>query len=41
MRPLRDVAYTDYILRIQPGIRYQPHLALAVNAGWQPRLLAA
>ena len=27
--PASEVAYTDYILRIQPGIRYQPHPALA------------
>ncbi len=24
-----DVAYTDYVVRIRPGIRYQPHPALA------------
>ena len=34
--PAADVAYTDYILRIQPGIRYQPHPALAVNADGSP-----
>ena len=27
--PAADVAYTDYTLRIRPGIRYQPHPALA------------
>ncbi|MCB1727752.1 MAG: peptide ABC transporter substrate-binding protein, partial [Gammaproteobacteria bacterium] len=34
--PAADVAYTDYILRIQPGIRYQPHPALAVNTDGSP-----
>ncbi|MDJ0738456.1 MAG: ABC transporter substrate-binding protein [Gammaproteobacteria bacterium] len=29
--PASDVAYTDYIVRIRPGIRYQPHPALARN----------
>jgi ABC-type transport system substrate-binding protein len=27
--PAADVAFTDYIVRIRPGIRYQPHPALA------------
>lgn len=27
-----DIAFTDYIIEIQPGIRYQPHPALAQNA---------
>lgn len=27
--PADAVAYTDYVLRIKPGIRYQPHPALA------------
>jgi ABC-type transport system substrate-binding protein len=27
--PAADVAYTDYILKIRPGIRYQPHPSLA------------
>ena len=27
--PASEVAYTDYVLRIRPGIRYQPHPALA------------
>jgi oligopeptide transport system substrate-binding protein len=26
-----DIAYTDYLIEIQPGIRYQPHPALAKN----------
>jgi ABC-type transport system substrate-binding protein len=27
-----DIAFTDYVIEIQPGIRYQPHPALAKNA---------
>jgi oligopeptide transport system substrate-binding protein len=27
----RDIAFTDYMIEIQPGIRYQPHPALAKN----------
>ncbi len=27
-----DIAFTDYMIEIQPGIRYQPHPALAQNA---------
>ena len=27
--PAAEVAYTDYLLRIRPGVRYQPHPALA------------
>ena len=27
--PAADVAHTDYVLRIRPGIRYQPHPAFA------------
>ena len=34
--PAADVAYTDYILRIQPDIRYQPHPALAVDEDGKP-----
>ena len=29
--PATEVAYTDYMLRIKPGIRFQPHPALAVR----------
>ena len=29
--PASAVAYTDYIIRIRPGIRYQPHPALALS----------
>lgn len=34
--PAADVAYTDYVLRIQPGIRYQPHPAFALRADGEP-----
>jgi len=34
--PAAEVAYTDYVLRIQPGIRYQPHPALAVREDGSP-----
>jgi ABC-type transport system substrate-binding protein len=27
----RDIAFTDYMIEIQPGIRFQPHPALAKN----------
>ena len=27
-----DIAFTDYVIEIQPNIRYQPHPALAKNA---------
>ena len=27
-----DIAYTDYVIDIQPNIQYQPHPALAKNA---------
>lgn len=29
---IKDIAFTDYIIDIQPGIRYQPHPALAKAA---------
>ena len=32
-----DVAYSEYAIRIRPGIRYQPHPALAVDASGKPR----
>lgn len=34
--PAADVAYTDYILRIRPGILYQPHPALARREDGSP-----
>ncbi len=27
----QDIAYSDYVIRIRPGIRYQPHPALAAD----------
>jgi ABC-type oligopeptide transport system substrate-binding subunit len=30
--PVKDIAFTDYLISIQPGIRYQPHPALAKDA---------
>ncbi|KPK16253.1 MAG: peptide ABC transporter substrate-binding protein [Betaproteobacteria bacterium SG8_41] len=27
----QDIAYSDYVIRIRPGIRYQPHPALATD----------
>ncbi|MBN2885779.1 MAG: peptide ABC transporter substrate-binding protein, partial [Chromatiaceae bacterium] len=27
--PAAEIAYSDYLIRLQPGIRYQPHPALA------------
>jgi ABC-type transport system substrate-binding protein len=34
--PAADVAYTDYTLRIRPGILYQPHPALAKREDGSP-----
>ena len=34
--PAADVAYTDYVLRIRPGILYQPHPALAMDGEGSP-----
>jgi ABC-type transport system substrate-binding protein len=34
--PADRVAYTDYVVRIRPGIRYQPHPALARDADGNP-----
>jgi hypothetical protein len=28
----KDIAFTDYIIDIKPGIKYQPHPALATNS---------
>ena len=36
--PAADVAYTDYVLRIRPGILYQPHPALAAVKTAVPRI---
>ncbi len=32
----KDVAYSDYVIRIRPGILYQPHPALARNGQGRP-----
>jgi ABC-type transport system substrate-binding protein len=32
----RDVAYSDYVIRIRPGILYQPHPALAKDGEGRP-----
>jgi hypothetical protein len=34
-----DVAFSEYEIRIRPGIRYQPHPALAVDAAGAPLYL--
>jgi ABC-type transport system substrate-binding protein len=34
--PAADVAYTDYLIRIKPGILYQPHPALALREDGSP-----
>ncbi|MGB1091845.1 MAG: peptide ABC transporter substrate-binding protein, partial [Oceanobacter sp.] len=31
-----ELKYSEYLLTIQPGIRYQPHPSLAVNANGEP-----
>ncbi len=33
--PEQDIAYTDYVLNIQPNVHFQPHPALAKNAQGQ------
>jgi ABC-type transport system substrate-binding protein len=35
-----DIAYSEYEIRIQPGIHYQPHPAFARDAGGEYRYLA-
>ena len=35
--PAASIAFSDYEIRIRPGIRYQPHPAFAVDEGGQPR----
>ena len=34
--PAAEVAYTDYLVRIQPGVLYQPHPALAKHEDGSP-----
>jgi ABC-type transport system substrate-binding protein len=36
MADAKDVAYSDYVIHIRPGILYQPHPALAVDAEGRP-----
>ena len=38
--PAARVAWSEYEIRIRPGILYQPHPAFAQNAGGEPRYLA-
>ncbi len=35
--PAEKVAYSIYEIHLRPGLMYQPHPALAVDAGWQLR----
>jgi oligopeptide transport system substrate-binding protein len=37
--PPETVAYSEYEIRIQPGIRFQPHPAFAMDASGKPRYL--
>jgi ABC-type transport system substrate-binding protein len=37
--PASSVAFSEYEIRIRPGIRYQPHPAFAVGPGGQPLYL--
>lgn len=30
--PIEDIAFTEYLIQIRPGVRYQPHPALAKDA---------
>jgi len=39
--PVEQIAESIYELKLQPGIRYQPHPAFAVDAAGQPRYLGA
>ena len=34
--PASQIAFSDYEIRIRPGIRYQPHPAFALDAGGAP-----
>ena len=38
--PVAAVAYSEYEIRIKPGIKYQPHPAFAKDAKGEPRYLA-
>jgi len=35
--PADSIAFSDYEIRIRPGVRYQPHPAFAVDESGQPR----
>ncbi len=35
--PAEQVAYSEYLIRIRPGIRFQPHPAFAKDEGGRPR----
>jgi len=37
--PAEQVAYSEYLIRIRPGIRFQPHPAFAQDAAGRPRYL--
>lgn len=37
--PVKQVAFSDYTIRIRPGIRYQPHPAFAQDAAGNPLYL--
>ncbi len=37
--PARQIAFSDYTIRIKPGIRYQPHPAFARDAAGKPLYL--
>jgi len=37
--PVSDIAFSDYVVQIKPGIRYQPHPAFAVDAKGKSRYL--
>jgi ABC-type transport system substrate-binding protein len=35
--PAGQVAFSEYVIRVKPGVLYQPHPALAVDASGRPR----
>ena len=39
--PASQIAFSDYEIRIRPGIRYQPHPAFALDASGAPLYLGA
>lgn len=38
--PAERVAYSEYVIHIRPGVKYQPHPAFAVDESGKPRYLA-